>query len=103
MSSPYETLDQLVIKLLDGIYDAKTRMDIVSIVYGMRDSYASGQVEDEELKNDLILFCADIYQTKYIDKEVEELKDQIEDCARKLYRAIKLETIRARFFGRLRR
>jgi len=103
MSSPYETLDQLVIKLLDGIYDAKTRMDIVSIVYGMRDSYASGQVGDEELKNDLILFCTDIYQTKYIDKEVEELKDQIEDCARKLYRAIKLETIRARFFGRLRR
>jgi hypothetical protein len=98
----YESLDQLIIKLIDGIYDAKIRMDVVTIVYSMRDNYAGGQVGDEELKNDLILFCTDIYQTKYIDKEVEELKDQIEDCAQKLFRAIKLETIRARFFARLR-
>lgn len=103
MSSSYESLDQLVIKLIEGIYDAKVRMDIASIVYGMRDSYASGQIDDEELKNDLILFCTDVYQTKYIDKEVEELRDQIEDCAKRLFRAIKLETIRARFFERLRR
>jgi hypothetical protein len=103
VSSSYESLDQLVIKLIEGIYDAKVRMDIASIVYGMRDSYASGQIDDEELKNDLILFCTDVYQTKYIDKEVEELRDQIEDCAKRLFRAIKLETIRARFFERLRR
>lgn len=101
MSSPYEPLDQLVIKLIEGIYGAKARMDIASVVYGMRDAYASGQVGDEELKNDLALFCADIYQTRFPDKEVEELKDQVEDCAKKLFRAIRLETIRARFFERL--
>jgi hypothetical protein len=103
MSSQYETLDQLIIKLIDGIVDAKTRLEIASIVYGMRDAYANGEVTDDELKNDLVLFCTDIFQTKFPDKDVEELKDQIEDCAKKLYRAIKLETLRARFLARLMR
>jgi hypothetical protein len=103
MSSQYETLDQLVIKLIDGIVDARTRLEIASIVYGMKDTYARGDVSDEEFKNDLVLFCTDIYQSKFPDKDVEELKDQIEDCAKKLYRAIKLETLRARFLARLRR
>lgn len=101
--SQYETLDQLIIKLIDGITDARTRLDIATIVYGMRDAYANGDVTDDELKNDLVLFCTDIYQTKFPDKDVEELKDYIEDCAKKLYRAIKLETLRARFLARLRR
>jgi hypothetical protein len=89
--------------LIDGIVDARVRLEIASIVYGMRDAYASGDVTDDELKNDLVLFCTDIYQTKFPDKDVEELKDQIEDCAKRLYTAIKLETIRARFLTRLRR
>jgi hypothetical protein len=90
---------QLLLKLMEGITEASVRAEIARAFSAIVAGYAAGKLDDAKLQSVLVEFCLDVLATKYPLKDVEELRPEAEEWARKLYRAVRLATIGERFFA----
>jgi hypothetical protein len=90
---------QLLLKLMEGITEASVRAEIARAFSAIMAGYAAGKLDDAKLQAVLVEFCLDVLATKYPLKDVEELRPEAEEWARKLYRAVRLVTIGERFFA----
>ena len=87
---------ELLLKLMEGITDAGVRADIVTAFSYIVEAYRSGRIDDDRLRRDLNELCLDVLAVKYPTKDIEELKSEAEEWSEKLYRAVKVLTVRER-------
>jgi hypothetical protein len=90
----------VLIKLMDGITGADIRSAIVEAFNYILNAYLDGRIDDERLKRDLVEFCLDVLVTKKPFEDISKLREEAEDWAEKLYRAIRAYTLRQRLFIR---
>jgi len=93
------SLHELILKLLEGIREASIRADVAAVVSMFRDLYAAGRITDNKLLKGLEELCLDVLIEKNPLKSIEELREDASKCASEFYRAIRIETIRARVFS----
>jgi len=94
------SLQQLILKLLEGITDAAVRADVASVISLFKSLYETGVMSDAKLAQGLRELCLDILIQKHPLKSLDELRDEASKCAEDLYKVIRIETIRTRFFRR---
>ena len=92
------SLQELVLKLLDGITDATIRADVAATISLILENYMVGSADDKKTKTKTYLreLVMDVLMTKYPFKSAEELKDEVEKWVEALYRAVKIRAMRMR-------
>jgi hypothetical protein len=91
---------ELLVKLMDGVVGADIRSAIAEAFSYILNAYLSGRIDDEQLKRDLVEFCLDVLVTKKPFEDIDKLREEAEDWADKLFKAIKAYTLRQRLFTR---
>jgi hypothetical protein len=90
---------ELLLKLIDGIRDARIRSDITSAFSVIMHAYRVGRIDDNKLLKALRELCLDVLMEKYPLKDIEELKKEADKLAEEFFRSIKVVTIRDRYRG----
>ncbi len=90
------SLQEIVLKLLDGITDASVRADVAATISLILENYMTGRADDKKTITYLRELVMDVLMTKYPFKSAEELKDEVEKWVEALYRAVKLRAMRMR-------
>jgi predicted RNA binding protein with dsRBD fold (UPF0201 family) len=88
---------ELLLKLMDGINDARIRSDITSAFNVIMHAYRVGRIDDNKLLKALRELCLDVLMEKHPLKDIEELKQEADRLAEELYRSIRAVTIRDRY------
>jgi len=94
-------MQELVLKLIEGITDVSIRTSIITALSAMVEAYRLGRVSEDELKRDLVLFCVDVLSVKHPLKSVDELRAEAEQWAEQLFKAIKAKVMRDRYLAKL--
>jgi hypothetical protein len=90
------SLQDLLIKLLDGITDAPTRADVAATISLILENYMLGKIDDNKVKAYLRELVMDVLMTKNPFKSAEELKDEVNRWVESLYRAIRIKAVKMR-------
>jgi undecaprenyl pyrophosphate synthase len=85
---------------MDGIVGADVRSAIAEAFNYILNAYLDGRIDDEQLKRDLVEFCLDVLVVKKPFEDLGKLREEAEDWAEKLYRAVRTYTLRQRLFMR---
>jgi len=88
---------ELLLKLMDGINDARIRSDIASAFNVIMHAYRVGKIDDTKLLKALKELCLDVLMEKYPLKDIEELKQEADKLAEEFYRSIRTATISDRY------
>jgi hypothetical protein len=88
---------ELLLKLMDGINDARIRSDITSAFSVIMHAYRVGKIDDNKLLKALRELCIDVLMEKHPLKDIEELKQEADKLAEEFFRSIKVVTIRDRY------
>jgi hypothetical protein len=83
---------------MNGITGADIRSAIAEAFHYILNAYLSGRIGDEQLKRDLTEFCLDVLVTKKPFEDIDKLREEAEDWADKLYKAVKAYALRYRLF-----
>jgi hypothetical protein len=85
---------------MDGIVGADIRSTIAESFQYILNAYLSGRIDDEQLKKDLVEFCLDVLVTKKPFEDIDKLRDEAEDWAEELFKAVKAYALRYRLLVR---
>jgi len=95
------TVNNILMSLLSGIDDPEIRVEVMRTVYFLQQAYASGAVDENQIRSDLKEICETIIKAKDPLVDPETLKMQAEELAERILEAFRLQSSFARIRRRL--
>jgi hypothetical protein len=89
----------LLVKFLEGITNTKDRADLIATFGLIKSLYESGRIDDSRVIQALNELCLDVLMSKYITKDIDELKPEAEEWAKRFYRSLRIATVRDRYLS----
>jgi hypothetical protein len=86
----------MIVDLLQGVYDPEERMKIASSINLLRDVFARGRINFDQLKSELADIIASVYALRYPELTYEELRERAAAKAEEMARAVVLSTLSSR-------
>ena len=97
------SLASLILSLLGDIQDPRVRSEIAATVYFLRDVYMHGRMGEEELYEELCGVISTVLDVTHPFLLPDEKKKKVDEMAKQMVRAIKIETVRARLMRKMSR
>jgi hypothetical protein len=85
---------------MDGIVGADIRSTIAESFQYILNAYLSGMIDDDQLKKDLVEFCIEVLVVKKPFEDLDKLREEAEEEAEKLFKAVKAYALRYRLLLR---
>jgi hypothetical protein len=86
----------MIVDLLQGIYDPEERVKIAASINLLRDVYARGRMNFDQLKAELADIIASVYALRYPELTYEELRERAATKAEEMAKAVVLSTLSSR-------
>jgi len=96
------SLQAKILNLLSGIDDPGIRIEISRTIYYLFQVFQSRPELEDQIKHDLLEICFTVYQYRFPDRTVEELKNMADKCADDILRAFRIESMMRRVVTRTR-
>jgi hypothetical protein len=96
------TLWSKIRALISGIDDARVRIDVAATINFLVDTFAHGEISEEQLRSDLIEVVSTVIETVNPSLTPDEVKARAEAVADDLIRTAKVESIHYRVRARIR-
>jgi hypothetical protein len=90
------SLQKMIVDLLQDIYDPEERMKIASSINLLKDVFARGRINFDQLKAELTDIIASVYAFRYPGLTYEELRERAAAKAEEMARAVVLSTLSSR-------
>lgn len=94
------SLHQMILNLISGIDDPSIRVEVSRTIFYLYNIYASGGVEEREVRDGLEDVVGTVLRAKFPDMEKEEFKAMVKRTVDEFMQAFKLTTMLRRTIAR---
>jgi hypothetical protein len=91
--------NELIMKILDGVKGVDERSYTIATFGLIVEAYKNGRLDDDGLMKTLTELCFDVLLVKDTTGDIDQLKAEAAEWAKKFYKAIRLMTVRDRYSG----
>ncbi len=95
------TVQALIMSLISGIDDARTRIEIARTLHFLHEVYKTGKAPENEIRKSLFEVALTVIKYKNPDMTDEEAKEKANEWADKLMREFKMESMFTLTLGKM--
>jgi len=95
------TVQALIMSLIAGIQDTRTRLEVARTIHYLHEVYKTGRASEAEIKKSLFEVALTVIKYKDPMLTDEEAKEQAKEWAEKLMNEFKMESMFALTLGRM--